>query len=264
MHGLSPIDGGNNIDWGRTSDDYADWRPSYPSRLFQLLQGLGIGLPGQRLLDLGTGTGLLALQFARQGAEVTGVDVSPGQIEQARRDAARENLQVAFHVAAAEETGLAASAFEAITAGQSWLYFDHQRMIPEVRRLLADDGVLVTCHFCWLPRQDAIARASEALVLAHNPNWSAADWSGEVPMIPRWAADHFQLQAMLVFDVDVPFSRDAWRGRLRACRGVGASLDAERVRRFDQEHRELLDRTVPEQFTVRHRVDAHVLRPRPI
>lgn len=52
------IDGGRLIDWGRTSADYAEHRPGPPARLFDMLAALGIGTPGQRVLDLGTGTGL--------------------------------------------------------------------------------------------------------------------------------------------------------------------------------------------------------------
>lgn len=47
---------------------------------------------------------------------------------------------------------------------------------------------------------------------------------------------------------------------MRACRGVGASLPAEEVGRFDAEHGALLERIAPERFTVLHRIDAHLLQ----
>lgn len=106
-----------------------------------------------------------------------------------------------------------------------------------------------------------MARASEELVLRFNPDWSAADWPGEVPEMPSWAHGRFEKVGGFVFDVDVPFTREQWRGRLRACRGVGASLSPEEVAAFDTAHAELLERIVPEEFTVLHRVDAFVLRP---
>ena len=122
-------------------------------------KGLGVGLPNQQILDLGTGVGFLARQFARQGAKVVGIDIAQGQIEEARRRAAEEGLDIEFQVAPAEATGFPDSSFDAITAGQCWLYFERERAISEVRRLLCPDGLLVTCHFCWLPREDPIARA---------------------------------------------------------------------------------------------------------
>ncbi|HZL70963.1 MAG TPA: methyltransferase domain-containing protein, partial [Planctomycetota bacterium] len=69
------------MDWDRVSDDYAKYRAGPPASYFDRLKEQGVGLPGQRLLDFGTGTGVLARNFARAGARVSGVDSSPGQIE---------------------------------------------------------------------------------------------------------------------------------------------------------------------------------------
>ena len=261
MLNVSSTDGDREIDWGRTSGDYAEWRPDYPSEFYDRLAGQGIGLPGQRILDLGTGVGFLALNFARQGAIVTGVDVAQGQIKQACETASREELQVDFRVAPAEETGLPDDAFDVVTASQCWIYFDHQRAIAEVKRLLGPDGVLMLCHFCWLAREDAVARASEQLVLKHNPDWSASNWSGEIPEMPSSLVGQFDKVGGFVFDTPVPFTRESWRGRIRACRGVGAALSVPEVEAFDREHAKLLEEITTPQFTVLHRVDCFIMRP---
>lgn len=254
-------DGDNVFDWGKTSSDYSKWRPNYPDRFFHALALFGVGLPGQRILDLGTGVGFLALRFAQSGSNVTGVDISREQIEEARRRAASLGVTADFRIAHAEETGLPAASFDAITASQSWLYFDKERAIPEVRRMLRAGGVLVTSHFGWLPRLDPIARASEQLVLQHNPQWSAGDLTGEVPYKPRWAEGHFRVKAMFAFNEAIPFTRESWRGRIRACRGIGATLSAEQTAVFDREHETLLKTIAPESFCVLHWIDAHVFEP---
>ena len=48
------------IDFGATAVDYAKHRAGFPSSLFNKLSEYGIGLPGQNIVDLGTGTGTLA------------------------------------------------------------------------------------------------------------------------------------------------------------------------------------------------------------
>ena len=53
-------------------------------------------LPGGRLLDLATGTGSLALQFAAQGCSVTGIDRSAPMLHQAGRNARSRDLHVTF------------------------------------------------------------------------------------------------------------------------------------------------------------------------
>ena len=238
-------DGGRQIVWGRTSADYAEHRPNYPAEFYQRLTDRGIGLAGQPILDLGTGVGFLAQQFALQGANVVGIDIDAGQLAIARRAGAKP--PASRSTIASPRPKIPASphaSFDAVTASQCWLYFDQERASREVMRLLRPAGRLVTCHFCWLPREDEIARRSEALVLKFNPNWTG----GRLPR-RRSSANiqscepYFDVDDFFVFDAEIPFTRESWRGRFRACRGVGASLSPEEVAAFDREHAELLAAT---------------------
>ncbi len=94
-------------------------------------------------------------------------------------------------------------------------------------------------HFSWLPRKSAIARASEGLILKFNPQWSAADWPGTFVPQPEWSMKDFDTKVMFYYDKEIP--HEAWRGRMRSCRGVGAALPADEVANFDKAHAELLD-----------------------
>lgn len=260
---MASIDPGRSIDWGRTSPDYAEFRPGPPASFYERLRALGVGVAGQRILDLGTGTGVLAREFARVTCRAAGVDISAEQIEAARMLAREERTTVEFRVAPAEDTGFPAASFDVITANQCWLYFDRDCAVAEVKRLLAPSGVLVISHFTYLPRLDPIARRTEELVLHFNPQWTAADWSGDVPEIPRWVRGDFTLAGSFVYDEAIPFTREGWRGRMRACRGVGAALSPAEVERFDREHAAMLSAWAPERFHVLHRLNAHLLRPTP-
>ena len=64
------------------------------------------------------------------------------------------------------------------------------------------------------------------------------------------------------YDLMVPFTKESWHGRMRACRGVGASLSEEELVKWDKEHRELLEATAPEQFEVLHYAALTILRKR--
>jgi SAM-dependent methyltransferase len=262
MHGLSAIDPGRTIDWGKTTEDYAKYRPGPPSTFYDKLKALDVGLNHQSILDLGTGTGVIAREFSKRGTrKVCGSDISEVQVKMAAELAVKSGLQIRFETAPAEQQPFKDKEFDVITANQCWLYFDKSKVIPEVKRLLKSDGVLVTGHFSWLPRLDKVARGSEELIMKFNPQWTAADYHGEVPAFPKWAEGHFRLKGMFYYDEQIPFDIDTWRGRMRACRGIGAALSDEEVKRFDKEHEKLLRETLAENFTVLHRIDAHIFEP---
>lgn len=258
MHELPAHDGDNVIDWGKTATDYAQFRPGPPSSFYDRLDALGAVTSQDRVLDLGTGTGILAREFARRGSQVAGVDVALQQINMARELARQEGVEVEFHHAPAETLPWSGPTFDVVTANQCWLYFDQEQVVSELRRVFMPGARLVTSHFSWLPRHDPLARATEKLVLEFNPAWSAADWSGNVPPSPPWSEAEFEVRAMFVYDEPIEFSRESWRGRIRACRGVGAALDPDQVTAFDEAHEKLLRRIAPPRFTVLHRIDAHV------
>ena len=250
-------------DFGLTADDYGRHRAGFPEALFTRLAAFGVGAPGQHVLDLGTGTGTLARGFARRGAVVTAIDPSPAMLDQARILAAEEGADVVFREARAEETGLPDAAIDAVSAGQCWHWFDGPAALAEIRRVLRPDGRLAICHFDWLPVGDNVVAATEALILAHNPDWPGAGGHG---FYPRWAsavaAAGYTAIETFSFDVDQVYSHAGWRGRVRASAGIGGSLADDAVAAFDTEHGALLMARFPDDpLSVPHRCWALVCRP---
>ncbi len=261
MHGIKADDPGNTINWGKTSDDYSKYRNGQPDSFFERMRSMDVGLREQLILDLGTGTGALARRYAHRGAIVTGIDPSAEQIEMAKKMAADERLTVDFQVGRAESLPFESHYFDVVTANQCWLYFDADQAIRQIKWVLKEGGLLVTSHCSWLPLVDPVARATEALILQHNPNWTAAGYTGDVPPMPTWAEGQFRLRGMFYYDEQIPFTWETWRGRIRACRGVGAVMDTEQLEAFDHAHDRMLQEMTGEQFSVLHRIDAHLLEP---
>jgi SAM-dependent methyltransferase len=245
-------------DFGKTAGDYAKYRTVFPPELFTRLAAMGVGLAGQRIVDLGTGTGALARGFAAAGCAVTGVDIAPELLDEARR---QDGGAVTYRVAPAEDTGLPGQAWDVVSAGQCWHWFDRPRVIDEACRLLVAGGALVICYRDYLVRPGNVCAASEKLILKYNPSWAMAGgtWNDA-----EWTAvlgrAGFGVEAF-GFDVDVPFTHDAWRGRMRSSNGVGASLSDAEVAAFDAELARLLRERFPEEpLVVPHRVWALVAR----
>ena len=244
------IDDGRPFNWGRVSGDYAEYRDIYPEELYYAIAERGLCVNGQRILDVGTGTGVLPRNMLAYGGIWTGTDVSEEQIAQATH--LSQGMEIEYRVTSAEELDFPSGSFDVVTACQCFWYFDHMRTAPLFRRILKPSGKLLVLYMAWLPFEDEIAGASERLVLKYSPKWSGAGETVHSIDIPDCYFEHFDLVHREEWKLGVPFTRESWHGRMRTCRGVGASLPPDALRLWEDEHRKLLRRIAPEQFDVVH------------
>lgn len=250
------------VDFGLTAGDYATHRAGFPDTFFERVAEGGVGHPGQDLVDLGTGTGTLARGFALRGCSVIGIDPAEPLLEEAKRFDQAAGVTVEYRVATAEDTGLPGQSADVVTAGQCWHWFDRPAAAREVAWILRPDGVVVIAHFDWIPLSGNVVEATEDLVLAHNPAWNMARGTG---LYPAWLTDlgeaGFHEIETFSYDLDVPYTHEAWRGRIRASAGVGASMAADEVEVFDSGLSVLLRRRFPEPvLQIHHRVFAVIAR----
>lgn len=254
------IDGGKRFDWNRAAADYAKYRDIYPPAFYEKIVALGLCVRGQKVLDVGTGTGILPRNLAQYGADFVGIDLSAGQIEQAKRLSKEAGLNIPFRCVPAEEMPFPDASFDVVTACQCFMYFDHKTLALNIYRVLKPSGRLAVFYMAWLPLEDNVAGQSEALILKHNPAWTGCQKMRHPIAIPEYYLPFFEVEETRVFDVKVPFTRESWNGRIKACRGAEASLSEEEVKQFDQEHRALLQDLAPPSFQVLHYTAIAVLR----
>lgn len=246
---------GRVIDFGRTAADYERFRPGFPDSFFDRLTEEGWIRAGQRVLDLGTGAGTLALGFASRGLHATGLDIAPELLEVARQIASDDDLDVRFIEGAAEATGQKPDSYDIVSAGQCWWWFDSDAAIREASRVLVPDGRLIIASFSYLPIAGNVAGRTEDLILKHNPGWPKAGWRGVHPEhVEALDRGGFIQVESFSYTIDMSFTHEAWRGRVRTCNGVGSALTAAEVERFDSEHAGLLAREFPGNLAVPHRV----------
>ncbi len=121
---------------------------------------------GDRVLDLACGTGIVACRIAGSGAKVTGIDLDPDLLDQAKRRAAEESVAVTWAHGDMQSLRLNAATFDLVTCQQGLQHVaDRAKAVREMRRMIAPGGRAVIACWCGLDRQpvyqilDTIARA---------------------------------------------------------------------------------------------------------
>ncbi len=148
---------------------YDELRPEYPKGVLDMMLAAVGTAARPRVVDLGAGTGKLALALADRGCRVTALDTSASMLEVARKQAidirVAERLEVC--VAQAEATALPSHSADLVTAAQAWHWFERDTVSAEVQRILAPGGVLalvwntLDVSVPWVHRYSRIAHAGD-------------------------------------------------------------------------------------------------------
>ncbi len=113
---------------------YADARPDYPAAALDWLRPA----TAHRVLDLGAGTGKLTRQLVDAGLEVVAVEPSP----QLRAELAAYVPEADLREGSAEQIPLPDADVDAVLVGQAFHWFDRERALPEIARVLRPGGRL--------------------------------------------------------------------------------------------------------------------------
>ncbi len=106
--------------------------------------------PGTKVLDVACGTGNLSLPAARLGATVTGVDIAPNLIEQARANAAAEGLSAQFDEGDAEALPYEDASFDAVMTMYGAMFAPRPDVVAaELKRVVKPGGLIAMGN--WTP-----------------------------------------------------------------------------------------------------------------
>ncbi len=105
---------------------------------------------GAQVLDVACGTGNSAIPLARRGARVTGVDIAPNLLEQARQRAAAEGLEIGFDEGDAEQLPYPDATFDAVVTMFGAMFAPQPELVvAECARVLKPGGLLAMAN--WTP-----------------------------------------------------------------------------------------------------------------
>ncbi len=97
--------------------------------------------PGETLLDIGTGTGVVAITAARAGAQVTGLDLTPALLEAARENARIARQSIVWTEGDAEHLPYPDASFDLVVSQFGHIFAPRPDVaITEIRRVLKPGG----------------------------------------------------------------------------------------------------------------------------
>jgi SAM-dependent methyltransferase len=106
--------------------------------------------PGVRLLDVACGSGNLCIPAAKAGAAVTGVDIAPNLLDEARSRAAREPVDIAFDEGDAEQLPYQDGTFDIIVSMFGVMFAPRPKVVArELARVCRPGGQIVMAN--WTP-----------------------------------------------------------------------------------------------------------------
>jgi SAM-dependent methyltransferase len=146
--------------------EYERWRPEYPDAALRwAAETLGLS-PGARVLDVGAGTGKLTRGLVALGFDAVAVEPGAAMLGQLRLAVPAAE---AFE-AHAEELPLPDASVDAAFAGQAYHWFDRDRALPELHRVLRPDGG-VGLLWNWWDERDPLQRELGVLIgyAGHSP-----------------------------------------------------------------------------------------------
>ena len=129
--------------------DFGEIARYYASQAAEFVERLELK-PGMKVLDVACGTGNTALPEARAGAVVTGVDIAPNLVEQARENARREGLNATFDEGDAEALPYQDASFDAVVTMFGAMFAPRPELVAaELKRVCRPGGFIAMAN--WTP-----------------------------------------------------------------------------------------------------------------
>ncbi|HUJ55929.1 MAG TPA: methyltransferase domain-containing protein [Gaiellaceae bacterium] len=155
--------------------EYERWRPDYPEAALRWAADTLALAPGARVLDVGAGTGKLTRGLVALGFDAVAVEPGGPMLEQLVQAVPAAEA----HQAPAEAIPLADESVGAAFAGQAYHWFDRERALPELHRVLRPGGGIALLWNWWDERHPLQRELGQLVGYAGHEPYVEAELPGE-------------------------------------------------------------------------------------
>jgi len=206
--------------------DYVRYRPHYPDAMWDaLVERCGLA-PGDRMADVGSGTGISTGPLLDRGVFVYAVEPN-GAMRAAAEAALGERAGFDSIDGTAEETGLENASVAAVVAGQAFHWFEPEGTRREFARILRPGGRVALCWNERLTDATPFLRDYEALIVRFGTDYTTVDHRNVDDA--RLAAFYGRPYESFSFPNEQQFDFDGLRGRLLSSSYVPAEDAPDRM-----------------------------------
>ena len=194
---------------------YRKYRPGYPEGVVEWLRDLSALTPSHRVADIGSGTGLLAELFLRQGHPVAGVEPNP-EMRRTAESHLKRFPRFRSIDGRAEATTLGSRSVDLIVAGQSFHWFRIDGAREEFRRISSPPAHAVLVWNQRKTESTGFLKAYEELLLRHGVDYARVRHEniGQTQLQAFFGSQEFH-RTILANSQD--FDREGLIGRTLSC-----------------------------------------------
>lgn len=232
---------------------YTRFRPKYPPELFTKLAGV-FQLNGQgHLLDLGSGTGMIAIALSHQFERVIAIDPAPEMLQEAQQQARHSQItNITWLQQGAEQITPELGEFKLVTIGRAFHWMQRDEVLNRSYELITEGGGLAILDTHEDPWKSTIPWKQAALTVVQK-------WLGKQRRAGRhrlWhdpdpshaavlAASSFSRQAHYTFKFEQSWTVESFLGYLYSTAFCLQTLLQADVEAFEQEFNAVLHEIVP-------------------
>jgi len=229
--------------FGPLAEDYARFRPSYPSQLFDALQSR-LGDEFGPILDLASGTGAAVPPLLERGARVVALEPNRSMLARAHRRLSGREGWVGAVAARAESLPIISRVASCVVVAQAFHWFEPAPALDEIARVLRPRGVLALLWNVTVP--DAFTDEVRDLIARYNPGYGRPVTQSML-RTPEALIHHpaFDVEPPVEFLHERAMTEDAYVGYAFSWSYCGGALSPEARGPFEGRLREAIRRHHP-------------------